>query len=205
LSTESLIYAVISVFAVTLILSSFTPFIVFAEPPDPRWSSSNSCTKVVSGGQTANKCCWREKVPGQILGKEYYQTCTGVGSGKYSCGPKVAQSIATPPNSGESVLPGGGLAEQPEQPLFGENLPPTGGVEQPPTSTTQPTPGGGANVPTEGGSAEQPPAPQDDQGGGLPTIKNQENVPPGGGVTEQPEDDGQEDSSEGAETAGPLT
>ena len=61
-------------------------------------------------------------------------------------------------------------------------------------------------MPTEGGSAEQPPAPQDDnQGGRLPTIKNQENVPPGGGIAEQPEDDGQEDSSEGAPTAGPLT
>jgi hypothetical protein len=64
-------------------------------------------------------------------------------------------------------------------------------------------------VPTEGGSAEQPTAPQDDedgnQGGGLPSIKNQENIPPGGGIAEQPEDDGQEDSSEGAETAGPLT
>lgn len=46
----------------------------------------------------------------------------------------------------------------------------------------------------------------DNQGGGLPTIKNQENAPPGGSVVEQPEDDGQqEDSSEGAETAGPLT
>jgi len=32
-----------------------------------------------------------------------------------------------------------------------------------------------------------------------------ETVPPGGGVAEQPEDEGQEDSSEGAETAGPLT
>jgi hypothetical protein len=39
----------------------------------------------------------------------------------------------------------------------------------------------------------------------LPPIKNQENVPLDGGVAEQPEDDGQEDSSEGAETAGPLT
>jgi hypothetical protein len=67
-------------------------------------------------------------------------------------------------------------------------------------------------VPTEGGSAEQPPqtvAPednQDNQGEGLPPIKNQENVPPDGGVAEQPEeDDEQEGSSEGAPTAGPLT
>jgi hypothetical protein len=62
---------------------------------------------------------------------------------------------------------------------------------------TQPVAGGGANVPTEGGSVEQPTqtvAPQDDQDenhvGGLPIIKNQENVPLDGGVAEQPEDDG---------------
>ena len=60
-------------------------------------------------------------------------------------------------------------------------------------------------MPTEGGSAEQPPTPQQNQEGGLPNIKNQENVPPGGGVAKQPEDEGQEDSPEGAETAGPLT
>jgi hypothetical protein len=42
--------------------------------------------------------------------------------------------------------------------------------------------------------------------GGLPTLKNKENVPLDGGLAEQPEDGGgQEDSSEGAETAGPLT
>jgi hypothetical protein len=65
--------------------------------------------------------------------------------------------------------------------LFGggndANVPPTGGIEQPPAATTQPTPGSG-NVLTEGGSAEQPLAPQDDQDGsaegGLPTIKNKE-------------------------------
>ena len=94
-------------------------------------------------------------------------------------------------------------------PLFGGgndmNVPPTGGIEQP--LTPQTTPGPGAGVPAE----EQPPLTQDDQddnqgGGGLPTIKGPENVAPGSGIAEQPEeDDGQEDSSEGAETAGPLT
>jgi hypothetical protein len=120
-------------------------------------------------------------------------------------------SLPTPPTTGEGISPGqGGVAEQPEQPLFGgqndADVPPTGGIEQPPAATTQPAPGGGANVPTEGGTAKQPPTPQDDnQGGRLPPIKHQENVPLDGGVAEQPEDEGQEDSSEGAETAGPLT
>jgi hypothetical protein len=142
----------------------------------------------------------------------YCQTCTSSGPGNLDCKPKQVQ-LTAPPTTGENVLPGGGVLEQPEKPLFGgqndAGVPPTGGTEQPPTATTQPTPGGGTSVPTEGGSAEQPPAPQNDQddnqGGGLPTIKNQENVPLDGGVAEQPEDEQQEDSSDGAETAGPLT
>jgi hypothetical protein len=238
LLAKPLIFVVISVLAVTLIYSSFTPFIVFAEPPDTRWISSRDCKTVGSGAQAAVKCCWREKVPGQILGKEYCQTCTIRTGQQASCGPKVAQSITTPPTTGESVLPEGGVAEQPEQPpLFGRNegaAPPTGGIEQPFTSipfqqipqgtvqgqdqpflqsesppalTPLPTPPPPSPLPppTQTGPTVAPQDNQDDEGGGLPTIKNQENVPPGGGVAEQPEDDGQEDSSEGAETAGPLT
>lgn len=89
-------------------------------------------------------------------------------------------------------------------PLFGGNdagVPPTGGIEQRPIASIQPTPGGGA---TEGGSAPQDDQ-DDNQGGGLPTIKDKENVPLDDGVAEQPEDNGQEDSPEGTETAGPLT
>ena len=182
-----------------------------AVPPDSRQDNSGDCTK--SSTATQKTCCWREKKPGQILGETYCHTCRWKDGGYNDCDQKELQFLTTPPTTGESVLPGGGVAEQPEQPLFGgqndAGVPPTGGIEQPPTATTQPAPGGGAGVPTEGGSAEQPTAPpdiqDDNQGGGLPTIKNQENVPPGGGVAEQPEDEGQEDSSEGAETAGPLT
>jgi len=186
-----------------------------AAPQDPGYKTSKSCTLKVSQFKDVKTCCWREKVPGQILGKEYCQTCTtSTGSGATICDEKKPKALE-PPTTGEGILPGqGGIAEQPEQPLFGgqndAGVPPTGGIEQPPAATTQPTlPGGGANTPTEGGSSEQPPTSQDNQdnqGGGLPNIKNQENVPPGGGVAEQPEDDGeQEDSSEGAPTAGPLT
>jgi hypothetical protein len=146
------------------------------------------------------------------------------------CTPKEKQSVTTLQD---------GVLEQPEQPpLFGRNegaAPPTGGIEQPFTSTTPPLFG---NIPQGGGfgilqepetpptfgqvaplvqkpTTETPPTPlptppppdftpQDNQGGGLPTIENQENIPPGGGVAEQPQDDGQEDSAEGAERAGPL-
>jgi hypothetical protein len=193
---------------------SYTPN-VCAERPAPGWQSSSDCG---SWGYPvkATWCCWNEG------GVKYCQTCvpnTDIDSpnyGEQECTPKEKQSLEqppTPPTFDPTAPLQGGVLEQPEQPLFGgqndAGVPPTGGIEQPPTTTTPQTPprlpGGGANVPAEEGSAEQPPTPQQNQGGGLPTIKNQENVPPGGGVAEQPEDEGQEDSSEGAETAGPLT
>jgi hypothetical protein len=104
----------------------------------------------------------------------------------------------TPPLFGNIPQGGGfGVLQEPETPpTFGQVAP----LVQKPTTETPTTP-----LPTP---TPPPPdfAPQDNQGGGLPTIENQENIPPGGGVAEQPEDDGeQEDSSEGAETAGPLT
>jgi hypothetical protein len=212
--TKRVIFMIVPLLFVPLVYGISSTSNACAVPPDPGRTGSNTC-----GGYTTNAdgdlrqtCCWKE---GEVM---YCQTCTyepkGATGYSVDCSPKVAQ-MTTPPTTGESVLPGGGLAEHPEQPpLFGgqndAGVPPTGGIEQPPTSSPpQRMPGGGANVPSEGESTEQPPqtvAPQDDQddnqGGGLPTIKNKENVPSDGGVAEQPEDDGQE---EGAETAGPLT
>jgi hypothetical protein len=176
-----------------------------------------------SPGNYVTTCCWTE-VDAEGIEIEYCQHCdynpsTGTHSGCGEAHPIGAQQpTPTPPTFGR--LPPGVLDDLPtlEQvpatppPLFGQNganAPPIGGVEQPPNATPPPTPGSGGNVPTEGGSAEQPPAAQDDQDGnaegGLPTIKNKENIPLDNEITEQPDDDGQEDSSEGAETAGPLT
>jgi hypothetical protein len=109
-------------------------------------------------------------------------------------------TTTTPPLFGNIPQGGGfGILPEPETPpTFGQVSP----LVQKPTTETPPTP-----LPTPPPPDFTPQDNQDDnQGGGLPTIENQENVPPGGGVAEQPEDDGeQEDSSEGAETAGPLT
>jgi hypothetical protein len=215
--------------------------------PEAGWRSSQDCTVTSFGGVL---CCWKEN------GVEYCQTCIripygtpGTEEGGWECTTKE-KSLEQPPTpqpfDPTAPLQEGVLEQLPDQPpLFGRNeaaVPPTGGIEQPFTSTTPPLfgniPQGGFGVlqepetpPTFGQVAPlvqkpttetpttplptpTPPPPDftpqdnqdDNQGGGLPTIENQENVPPGGGVAEQPEeDDGQEDSSEGAPTAGPLT
>jgi hypothetical protein len=184
-----------------------------AAPPDPNYgSASASCS---TDADTQRKtCCWYLPNSETIR----CQSCfVGLSGNPTDCTEVKFEATPTP---SPFVSPEDGVLEQPPTatppPLFGDNtnVPPTAGIEQPPTTTTPQIPprlpGGGAGLPTEGGSAEQPPTPQadqdDNQEGGLPTIKNQENVAPGGGVAEQPEDqdDGQDDSSE-AETAGPLT
>ena len=221
--TTRVIFMILPLLFVPLVYGmTYTPN-VCAERPAPGWQSSSDCRTWGGGGPSGVKyttCCWNEGVV------KYCQTCVpileGSNEGEQECTPKEKQSLEqppTPPTFDPTAPLQGGVLEQPEQPLFGgqndAGVPPTGGIEQPPSTTTPQTPprlpGGGANVPTEGGAAEQPPqtsAPddQDDpQGGKLPNIKNQENVPPGGGVAEQPQENGQEDSTEGAETAGPLT
>jgi hypothetical protein len=244
--TKRVIFMILPLLSVPLVYGISSTPDACAVPPDSRWEGG-TCTddEVTSTGVVTKKtCCWREKIPGSILGETYCQQCTYIlgSGGTWVCDDKELQYLTTPPTTGESVLPG--TAEQPPPPtpppLFGRNegaVPPTGGIEQPFTSTTPPLFG---NIPQGGGfgvlqEPETPPtfgqvaplvqkpttetpttplptppppdfAPQDNQdNGGLPTIKNQENVPPGGDVAEQPEDDGQEESSEGAPTAGPLT
>jgi hypothetical protein len=218
--TKRVIFMILPLLFVPLVYGISSTPDACAVAPDSGWSEGSCAGKTTDPrtGVQQQTCCWteEERVPGKLPpGREvrYCQTCILGAPGDIPvCDPKQVQSM-TPPTTDENIIPGDtGVLEQPEQPLFGgqndAGVPPTGGIEQPPTATTQPSPGGGGNVPTEGGSAEQPPqtvAPQDNQGGGLPTIKNEENVPPGSGVEEQPQDDGQDDSSEGAETAGPLT
>lgn len=81
---------------------------IFAVPADKRWgtSSSNCSTDEKTGQRT---CCWREPVPGQILGKTYCQTCDRDGK---VCKEKVLQ-FTVPQLSEESVLPEYGVLEQP--------------------------------------------------------------------------------------------
>ena len=209
--TKRVIFMILPLLFVPLVYGiSITPD-ACAVPPDSAWHGSRTCggESKNANGETTKTCCWKE---GEVM---YCQTCTyweGAYGFNYDCKPKVAQ-MTTPPGP----LTPGNLQNLPtlEQmptttpPLFGET---PGGAEQPHTLTpTQPTP-------DTGGATTQPRPPQtvtpeiiedDNQGGGLPNIQSRPNIQSEGEITAQPEDeesqnedDGQEDSSEGA---GPLT
>jgi hypothetical protein len=175
--TKSVIFVVISIFVVTLIYSSFTPFIVFAVPPDSNFDPAvNNCTKKVYTNLIQQTCCWQEKAPGSSNKVTYCQTCyTPTGPGIVTCDPKQKQA-AMPGNLQD--LPT--LEQSPTTPPRFGKIP--GGAEEPLTQApTQPTPNGSET--TEGGSTIQQRSPQtvtpeitkdDNEQGKLPTIERNE-------------------------------
>lgn len=82
ISTLAVYAVVISMFV------SITTSNVYAAPKDPRYDSAQDCTKFKDkkSGIDGYKCCWREPIPGSILGQTYCQTCEGYPSTK--CGDK---------------------------------------------------------------------------------------------------------------------
>jgi len=97
------------------------------------------------------------------------QTCSTPSgdTGTLDCKPKQVQLIA-PPTAGDTVLQDDGIAEQPEQSLLDSqndaNVPPTGYIEQNP-STTQSSPGGGVDISIKENNIEQPITPQESHEG----------------------------------------
>ena len=122
---KSVLFVVISIFAVAFTYSSFTPFVVFAAPPDSNFDPAvNKCTTKVYTNLIQQTCCWEEKAQGSNSKVTYCQTCyTPTGPGIVTCDPKQKQASlpgnlqdlptleipATPPHFGKK--PGG--AEQP--------------------------------------------------------------------------------------------
>jgi hypothetical protein len=189
---KSVIFVVISILVIAIIYSPSATFGV------PNYSNHPNAVCSPTGGKSGplgleeNKCCWKLNT-----GQVYCSTCENGGTrGMINCSdPEIQHSVR-----GEDItgFPEGGVVDEPPTPIPAPTspfAPPTGGVFDPPKAapTTILTP--------------FPTPPQDDGSGPL--------NPQGGGILQQPEevedpeDEGEneeeEDSSEGAETAGPLT
>jgi hypothetical protein len=150
--TKRVIFMVLPLLFVPLVYGlSSTPDACAA--PEAGWRSSQDCTVTSFGGVL---CCWKEN------GVEYCQTCIripygtpGTEEGGWECTTKE-KSLEQPPTpqpfDPTAPLQGGVLEQLPDQPpLFGRNeaaVPPTGGIEQPFTTTTPPLFG---NIPQGGG------------------------------------------------------
>ena len=93
----------------------------YGAPPDNRWGGKMgvNCTGESKGDRWFVTCCWREPIPGQILGQSYCQKCESTGSDnnpKWVCEPKKPQALVLTPERDESVFPKNGEAiEETEQ------------------------------------------------------------------------------------------
>lgn len=80
---------------------------VDAVPPSDRWGGGNStCEAEFKGDRYFLNCCWREPIPGSILGKAYCQKCENVGTEDkpvWSCEPKQPQGFESTIKRHETV------------------------------------------------------------------------------------------------------
>ena len=79
---------------------------VLAVPMQQGFKHSANCTTSPGGGSSSMTCCWREKIPGSILGEKYCQTCYYGPNGLLtSCDDKELQYVKTPGKDQLNNLP----------------------------------------------------------------------------------------------------
>ncbi|HKQ20518.1 MAG TPA: hypothetical protein VJS91_00635 [Nitrososphaeraceae archaeon] len=79
---------------------------VLAVPMQQGFKDSKDCTMSPGGASSNMTCCWREKVPGSIIGQTYCQTCYYGPNGLLtSCDDKELQYVKTPGKDQLNNLP----------------------------------------------------------------------------------------------------
>ena len=88
--SKSISAVVVSAMILSIIISISIPN-GYAAPKEPRNDENAKCSTVYDKKEKKNKetCCWREMVPGKILGNTYCQTCDSYSN---NCGDKVLQN-----------------------------------------------------------------------------------------------------------------
>jgi len=91
---------------------------IFAAPMQQGFKDSANCTTSAPTSTSSMTCCWREKIPGSILGERYCQTCYYGPNGLItSCDDKELQYVKTPSKDQSNTLPplleGGNVLQQP--------------------------------------------------------------------------------------------
>ena len=111
---RNLIFVISGILLVPFIYTTTSIPDVCAEIRDPKYDTG-TCTgsKFSKSGQT---CCWREQVPGQILGVTYCQTCKAECDSKGDCNEKCTektkQATKVPEGDQSGPLGQGGVLEQ---------------------------------------------------------------------------------------------
>ena len=168
--SKPLTFVVISVLVVALVYVSISALNVFAAPNKAPPNADCVLEDVPGVTDKVQTCCWTEMTYGSSFAVKFCQHCNSDGTG---CGLKTQIGLTSPPSGPVAPLQGGVLEQPPtppptgpaaplqegvleqlqndQPPLFGRNeaaVPPTGGIEQPFTTTTPPLFG---NIPQGGG------------------------------------------------------
>ncbi|TLX91661.1 MAG: hypothetical protein E6K94_02615 [Thaumarchaeota archaeon] len=95
----------------TLLLVSFLLTLpstsnIFAAPMREGFKNSGNCSISPPTSTSSMTCCWREKIPGSILGEKYCQTCYyGPNGLLISCDDKELQYVKTTDKDQSNTLP----------------------------------------------------------------------------------------------------
>ena len=111
-------YAVGTLLLVGLLVSLQSVSNIFAAPIQQGFKDSANCTTSAPTSTSSMTCCWREKIPGFILGERYCQTCYYGPNGLLtSCDDKELQYVKTPSKDQSNTLPplqgGGNVLQEP--------------------------------------------------------------------------------------------
>jgi len=111
-------YAVGTLLLVGLLVSLQSVSNIFAAPIQQGFKDSANCTTSAPTSTSSMTCCWRENIPGSILGERYCQTCYYGPNGLLtSCDDKELQYVKTPSKDQSNTLPplqeGGNVLQEP--------------------------------------------------------------------------------------------
>ena len=98
--------AVVTLLLVAFLFSLQSVSNIFAVPMQQGFKDSANCTTSAPTSTSSMTCCWREKIPGSILGERYCQTCYYGPNGLItSCDDKELQYVKTPNKDQSNTLP----------------------------------------------------------------------------------------------------
>jgi hypothetical protein len=96
---RSVIFVVLGVLFVPFVYGSSSILDACAAIPDDRFGTSSYCSGGVKSRE-GKTCCWREQVPGKLLGDTYCQTCyektDSKGNSYLQCTEKTKQALKLP-------------------------------------------------------------------------------------------------------------
>lgn len=104
--SKRLMLASATLLLVSFLLTLSSASNIFAAPMQEGFKNSGNCSISLPTSTSSMTCCWREKIPGSILGEKYCQTCYYGPNGLLtSCDDKELQYVKTTDKDQSNTFP----------------------------------------------------------------------------------------------------